>query len=439
MICAPIPENEAERVEALRRYQILDIKSDPAFDDLATLASYICGTPIAVVSLVDSDRQWFKAKVGLDASETRRDVSFCGHAIMADDLFIVEDALADDRFADNPLVTSEPHIRFYAGAKLMTSDGYAVGSLCVIDHQPRQLTPAQADALRVLSRQVVAQLEIRRNMLQMAEIIAERKQTEELKAAKQAAEAASRAKSEFLGNISHELRTPMNAIIGMTELVLDSPLSLEQRENLSMVKASADSLLSLVSDMLDFSEIESGKVELDVVEFFLRDTFEGVIRTMSPRAREKGLGLTCHIRPDVPDLLSGDPERLRQITGHLVSNAIKFTERGGIVIEVETGMQLRNGILLHCSVADTGIGIPAERQRTIFDVFTQADGSTTRRYGGTGLGLTICARLAEQMGGRIWVDSEPGTGSKFHFTFRTGVRKTAPPPAIAAQSQSVKA
>jgi len=172
---------------------------------------------------------------------------------------VVEDALADSRFADNPLVTTDPKIRFYAGAKLTTSDGYALGSLCVIDRVPRKLTSAQKEALQALSRQVVAQMEYKRNVLEMAEIIADRKQTEELKAANQAAEAASRAKSEFLANISHELRTPLNGVIGMTELVLDSELTSEQRENLDVVKSSADSLLSLVNHILDFSEIESGR------------------------------------------------------------------------------------------------------------------------------------------------------------------------------------
>ena len=257
MISAPIPENEAERLEALRRYQILDTRSDPVFDDLAALASYVCGTPIALVSLVDSDRQWIKARVGLDVSETPRDVSFCAHTILANDTMVVEDALADSRFADNPLVTTDPKIRFYAGAKLTTSDGYALGSLCVIDRVPRKLTSAQKEALQALSRQVVAQ---------MAEIIADRKQTEELKAANQAAEAASRAKSEFLANISHELRTPLNGVIGMTELVLDSELTSEQRENLDVVKSSADSLLSLVNHILDFSEIESGKAGPEAAE-----------------------------------------------------------------------------------------------------------------------------------------------------------------------------
>ncbi len=426
MISAPIPENEVERLEALRRYQILDTGSEPEFNDLAALASYICGTPIALVSLIDSDRQWFKARVGLDASETPRDVAFCAHAILANDTFVVEDALADNRFLDNPLVTSDPKIRFYAGAKLTTSDGYALGSLCVIDRVPHKLTSPQKEALQALSRQVVAQMEYRRNVLEMAEIIADRKQTEELKAMKQAAEAASRAKSEFLANISHELRTPLNGIIGMTGLVLDSELTSDQRENLDVVKSSADSLLMLVTDMLDFSEIESGRPGPEAAEYCLRDILDDVIKVTAPRAREKGLRLVCHTRPDVPDLVIGDPERLRQITGHLIGNAIKFTERGEIVIEMAAEMPLRDGILLHCSVADTGTGIPPEKQQLILDVFTQGDGSSTRTHGGVGLGLTISSRLVEKMGGRIWVDSELGTGSKFHFTFRQGVRRTGP-------------
>jgi protein-histidine pros-kinase len=177
--------------------------------------------------------------------------------------------------------------------------------------------------------------------------------------------------------------------------------------------------------MLDFSEIESGRPGPEAVEYCLRDTLNNIVKVTAPRAHKKGLRLVCHTRPDVPDLVVGDPERLRQVIGHLISNATKFTERGEIVIEMGAEMPLRDGILLHCSVADTGVGIPAEKQQSIFDVFTQADGSSTRTHGGVGLGLTICSRLVGKMGGRIWVDSELGTGSRFHFTFRQGVRRTA--------------
>jgi signal transduction histidine kinase len=437
MVIAPIPENEAQRIEALRRYQILDTKSDPIFDDLAELASYICGTPIALVSLVDSDRQWFKAKVGMEANETPRDISFCSHAILADDLFVVEDALTDARFVDNPLVVSDPNIRFYAGAKLTTSDGFNLGSFCVLDRVPRKLSAAQEDALRRLSRQAVAQMEYKRNLLQMAEVIAERNQTAELKAAKHAAEAASRAKSEFLNHVSHELRTPLGAIIGMTELALDSELTPDQRENLRIVRASADSLLSLVETILDFSEIESEKMRLGNVEFSLRDMLNGILKAMGPKVSEKGLRLVCEALPDVPDLLVGDPERLRQLIAHLVGNSIKFTERGEITIVVEKEMPTRDGVLLHCSIADTGIGIPAEKQLSIFDVFTQGDGSSARKYGGMGLGLSVSSRLVEKMGGRIWVSSELGIGSKFHFTFRQGLRRAAVRPATAIQREIV--
>ena len=248
----------------------------------------------------------------------------------------------------------------------------------------------------------------------------------ELHRAKLAAEAANRAKSEFLANMSHEIRTPLNGIIGMTELTLDTPLSRGQREYLQTVQSCGDALLSLINDILDFSKIEAGKFTLDNVGFNVYETLGDTIKTLALRAHDKGLELACHILPDVPEDLVGDPGRLRQMIVNLVGNAIKFTERGEVVVDAEVEARSADEVCLHLSVTDTGIGIPPEKKDAIFQAFEQVDPSTTRTYGGTGLGLTIVSKLAAMMRGRVWVDSAVGRGSTFHFTAWCGVPNNPP-------------
>lgn len=393
-IPAALPENEAERLQTLRRYEILDTLPETAFDRITRLASSLLKTPIALVSLLDDHRQWFKSHHGLPVRETPRDLAFCGHAVLQNDVMVVLNAQHDERFYANPLVAGDPNIRFYAGAPLVTKDGYKLGTLCVIDQQPHTHFSAEQRAiLSDLAALVIDELDLR---------FAIKRET-----------AANKAKSDFLANMSHEIRTPLNGVIGMTALLQETELNAEQRAYTNSVRYSGETLLGVINDILDFSKIEAGMLTLLPEPMNLRNKIRHVADCFLPQCRDKDLSLMIDYPANLPEAFIADKLRLRQIFNNLIGNAIKFTANGTVTVRVRCLANDGKTAWMECSIIDTGIGISADKIDRIFDKFTQADESTTRKFGGTGLGLAIAKKLVTMMGGEITVQSDLGQGSTF--------------------------
>jgi signal transduction histidine kinase/CheY-like chemotaxis protein len=422
--CPPLPPDEPARLAALHKLAILDTEPEREFNRIVDLAADIFNVPVAVISLIDRDRQWFKATHGTDLSGTPRQHSFCAYAILSDEVCLVPDATRDARFANNPLVTGEPGIRFYAGAPLHTDDGYKVGALCLIDFLPRaDFGPRAQETLNKLADIAADALRLR---LRKAEL---RQSVEENAAARRVAEQANAVKAEFVQTVSHELRTPLGAIIGMADMLGSSGLQRDQLHYVTTLRDAADHLLFVINNILDFSKLEAEAIEFDPHPCNLTELVEGTAAVPAPVAQAHELELGTIFGPDLPRDVMCDRMRLRQVLLNLVGNALKFTNFGGVSIEITKAGEEQDGMLpLRFAVKDTGIGISQADLPRLFERFSQLRASTAREYGGSGLGLAISHRLVRLMGGELEVSSVFGQGSEFSFTLKLRLQPGATAP-----------
>jgi signal transduction histidine kinase len=394
MTSPPVPADEAGRLTALREADILDTPSEVDFDELAALAAEICETPIGLVSLVDADRQWFKAKVGIDVQQVTRDLSFCAHAVATGQLLEVPDATLDDRFASNPAVTQHG-IRFYAAAPLILDGRHAVGTVCVIDRTPRVLTPKQRRALRSLARHAALHLELRRYARHAADVAERLRQLDRLK-------------DSFLASTSHELRTPLTSIRGYLEALLDAgedglPPATVHRF-LSVMQRNSDRLLSLVDDLLFVARSEDGVLHLHPAVVDLADLAHHVVLTSRPLAEHKNI--TIDDQSTTPVLVLGDGKQLTQALNHVIYNAIKFTPATGTVTVLTDATEGPRA-----TIRDTGAGIQPADLPHLFDPFYRTADADDTATQGAGLGLRIVKAIIEAHGGDIHITSEPGAGT----------------------------
>lgn len=429
----PVAAEDAERISKLRKYQVLNNNEEPAFARLTELAKLFFNMPVVAITFMDEETQYLKSLHGLDGiCTTSRKVAICNYTVLSDEVLVLPDLTEDSRFSQNPLVTEAPYLRFYAGAPIiMHEDGktYRLGSLCLMDMQAHHdFTEKDADILAQFAAMAADALKLQ----------------DQQRHAKHANEM----KSEFLANMSHEIRTPMNGIIGMVEMLAETKLSAEQQEYVDNIKVSNEHLLAIINGILDLSKVESGKMTIDSIPMNISSLCNEVVSLFAVKARQRGLTLDYHYTEALSPYIKGDPVRIKQIMANLVNNAIKFTREGGRVsidvkhmennscedkygnhksicsheLQVEQashyntddrGSVKHQDMTLCIEVTDTGVGIKPESLEAIFDAYDQANKSTHRLYGGTGLGLSVCKSLVELMGGYIEVDSAVGIGTTF--------------------------
>ena len=429
----PVAAEDAERISKLKKYQVLNNNEEPAFARLTELAKLFFNMPVVAITFMDEETQYLKSLHGLDGiCTTSRKVAICNYTVLSDEVLVLPDLTEDSRFSQNPLVTEAPYLRFYAGAPIiMQEDGktYRLGSLCLMDMQAHHdFTEKDADILAQFAAMAADALKLQ----------------DQQRHAKHANEM----KSEFLANMSHEIRTPMNGIIGMVEMLAETKLSAEQQEYVDNIKVSNEHLLAIIDGILDLSKVESGKMTIDSIPMNISSLCNEVVSLFAVKARQRGLTLDYHYTEALSPYIKGDPVRIKQIMVNLVNNAIKFTREGGrVTIDVkhmennpcedkygnhksicshelqveqashyntdDSGSVNHQDMTLCIEVTDTGVGIKPESLEAIFDAYDQANKSTHRLYGGTGLGLSVCKSLVELMGGYIEVDSAVGIGTTF--------------------------
>ncbi|MFI5958675.1 ATP-binding protein [Cryptosporangium sp. NPDC051539] len=396
-------QDEGTRLAVLRGHDILDTDHEAEFDDIALLAAEICGTPIALVSLVDERRQWFKAHVGIDFRETCRDVAFCAHALAQTDILEVPDATTDPRFANNPMVVGEPYIRFYAGAPLRVEGGLSLGTVCVIDREPRVLTPAQRRALRALARHVAAEIELRSYARQKVDVTRRVVELDELK-------------NRILTTVSHELRTPLASIRGYLELLLDDADPLDPqtgRDFLAVMQRNAHRLTQLVDDMLLMTKVGTGTsagLEITRIPTDLTELTAAAVAGTRPLAELKGLELTFDL-PASPVLVRGSHRELTRALQHVLLNAVKFTNDGVITVHV-TDVPTPTVV-----VTDTGSGIADEEIPRLFDPFYRTEDADDAAVQGPGLGLTLVEAIISAHDGEVELRSRLGAGTTIALRF----------------------